>query len=85
MWLHKFIIFYMEKFIILAFLLASGTIFKGTESDSLNNLNDNTVFHEVTDTTNIEHWYMELRDGEIYCYRHKTWEHLEIKPLASSH
>jgi len=75
----------MEKIILLFILLSSGSIFKGTESDSLNNLNDNTVFLEVTDTTNTEHWYVDLRDGDIYCYRHKIWEHLEIKPLASSH
>ena len=69
----------MEKLILLILLAVGPTIFKGEESNSLNNLNQNTVFHEIQDTSNVTHWYTELRDGELYCYKHSTWEHMEIR------
>ncbi len=81
--LHKFIIFYMEKFILLIIITIGPLIFKGNEELSLNYETQNTVFHEIRDTSDVMHWYTEIRNGDIYCHRHSTWEHMEIKNSAS--
>tara|TARA_R110000851_G_scaffold171292_1_gene317584 strand:+ start:705 stop:917 length:213 start_codon:yes stop_codon:yes gene_type:complete len=68
----------MEKLLILIPLLIGPLLFKGEEPDSLNNLTINTVFYEIQDTTEVEHWFRDLREGDIYCYLHDAWENVEI-------
>jgi len=79
----KFLIFCMEKFLILIFFSISPLIFKGKDSKPFNYETENTIFHEIVDTANVEHWYKDLRNGDLYCYRHSTWEHMEIRNSAS--
>ena len=68
----------MEKLILLMILAVGPLLFKGSDSDSLNGSND-TVFHEIRDTSNVTHWYTHVSNGELYCYKHSAWEHMEIR------
>ena len=39
---------------------------------------ETTIFNEVVCNQGEEHWYRELADGSIYCWKHEEFENLKI-------
>ena len=40
---------------------------------------DSTVFHHIKDHTDEVHWYRKIIEGENWCYKHETYENVEVK------
>ena len=40
---------------------------------------DSTVFHHIKDHQDEVHWYRKIIAGENWCYKHETYENVEVK------
>ena len=55
------------------------TIGLGTILDDSVEEGEVVVFEEVVSTDSTMHWYTEIEEGRIYCWKHLVYENLEIK------
>jgi|TARA_R100000781_G_C3972797_1_gene90749 hypothetical protein len=38
----------------------------------------NTIFEEVTAQDSVVHWFLDLKEGQKYCWHHMEYENLRI-------
>ena len=62
----------------LYFLVIFCTIVVGTVLDEDESSKDASVFEEVVCKEGEEHWYRELSNGNVYCWKHQEYENLKI-------
>mgnify|MGYP003111719874 CR=1 FL=1 len=62
----------MEKLVLIAFLLL------GYNSAIDFEEGDSTVYKEITAQDSTKHWFIDIRDGDNWCWKHNTWEDVRI-------
>ena len=40
----------------------------------------NTVFDDIVDTTGYQHWYIDMKYGENWCWKHNQYE--DVTPVV---
>tara|TARA_R100001230_G_C5524193_1_gene60354 strand:- start:312 stop:521 length:210 start_codon:yes stop_codon:yes gene_type:complete len=65
----------MENLYILIILCS---IVVGTVLDKDESGEEKSVFEEVVCKEGDEHWYRELSNGQVYCWKHEEYENLKI-------
>jgi hypothetical protein len=64
------------KFLVIFLTIGLGTIL----DDSVEHEDgDVVVFKEIVATDSTIHWYAELEEGRIYCWKHLVYETLKIR------
>ena len=64
---------------IVKFLVIFCTIGLGTILDDSVEEGEVVAFEEVVATDSTIHWYTQLEEGRIYCWKHLVYENLEIR------
>jgi len=75
-------VFVISDMEIVKFLVIFSTIGLGTildDSIEYEDGDDVVVFEEVVATDSTMHWYTQLEEGRIYCWKHLVYENLEIR------
>jgi len=65
----------MNIFIILIIL---GTSLTFIEAPTDGTLVTNSVFDDIHDQDSTHHQYVQLRDGDNWCWKHNQWENVRI-------
>ena len=39
-----------------------------------------TIFEEIEDQDSVVHWFLDLQEGDKYCWYHMEYENLKIMP-----
>lgn len=64
----------IAKFLVIFLTIGLGTILDDSVEEG-----EVVVFEEVVSTDSTMHWYTEIEEGRIYCWKHLVYENLEIK------
>ena len=64
----------IAKFLVIFLTIGLGTILDDSVEEG-----EVVVFEEVISTDSTMHWYTEIEEGRIYCWKHLVYENLEIK------
>ena len=64
----------IAKFLVIFLTIGLGTILDDSVEEG-----EVVVFEEVVATDSTMHWYTQLEEGRIYCWKHLVYENLEIR------